>query len=419
MPSDYRKSFVRFNMLLVGIVLLVSVAVQGAYMCRSSYEELKGAMTLMTEPWDGPSGGFVRVGGGAPEQPRRGRGREAEGLADGSVFAVFYDSSTGELSAAMSGGFLSDDELREAVDSIMEAGEGVGKLPSKGLLYYRADNGRGSKIALADSSYLNGKYLRTVLLLGGVYVLSMGVVWLISVKLSKLAAKPMEDAVELERQFVADISHDLKTPIAVIMANNSVLRSDPEAPAAEREQWTRSTDDAARGMMEMIDEMLELSSLESAGQQAKIEDVDLSAAAEKAALQLESIAFEKGVELSSEIPEGINVRGDRRYVERICRDLADNAVKYEPAGGRVDITVSEEDRRALLRVRNRGSYIPPEDIDRIFERFYRGDKSRGGQKGHGLGLPIVRRMAEMMGAEVAASSSREEGTLFTVSFTRR
>ena len=178
----------------------------------------------------------------------------------------------------------------------------------------------------------------------------------------------------------------------------------------------QSTDDAAKGMMDMVNEMLTLSALDSAGQKAEIVPVDLSQAAERAALQLESLAFEKGVELVSEIPEGLSVRGERRYVERICQDLLENAIKYEPSGGKAEIRASREGKRVLLSVVNRGSYIPPEDMEHIFERFYRGDRSRGEQSGHGLGLPIIQKMAEKIGAGITAESSEEKGTLFTVSF---
>jgi len=215
---------------------------------------------------------------------------------------------------------------------------------------------------------------------------------------------------------VADISHDLKTPVTVVMANSSILKSNRDSTVEEQLQWVESTEDAARNMMGLVDEMLTLSSLESAGRTVEKEAVSISSAAEKCVLQMESLAFEKGVELVSQIPENVEVLADRDHVQRIVSGLIDNALKYEPSGGRVDVELSEEKKKAVLSVKNRGSYIAREDLPHIFERFYRADKARSDKKGYGLGLPIINKMAELSGAKIFAKSSEEEGTEFTVEF---
>ena len=179
---------------------------------------------------------------------------------------------------------------------------------------------------------------------------------------------------DMERQFVQDISHDLKTPVTVVLANNSILRSNPDATVAEQQQWIDSTDEAAKNMMELVNEMLTLASLEAAEKKsaeagtAELHPVDLTNSAQKCILQMESVAYDRGVELTTDIGEGITALGDTA-----------------------------------------------EDLPHIFERFYRGDKARS-EKGHGLGLPILKSTAELMGAELSASSSKENGTVFTAVF---
>ncbi|MBP5160252.1 MAG: hypothetical protein ILP10_08155 [Lachnospiraceae bacterium] len=239
---------------------------------------------------------------------------------------------------------------------------------------------------------------------------------IISIRLAKLAAKPMEDAIEQERRFVANISHDLKTPITVILANNSILRSNRGLSDDEREQWFESTDTAAKNMMSLIGEMLTLSSLENAGKKLVMSSVNLSEAAQKASLQLESLAFERSVTMDCDIEENVNIPGTREYVERICGSLFENALKYEPDGGRVRFTLKKERKRAVLTAANYGSVIAPEDMDHIFERFYRGDKARDVKTGHGLGLPILKELIQTLGGEIEVTSSREEGTVFTLRF---
>ena len=423
MLKGYRRRFVAYNMLLVGVVLLVALCFQGLYLYRSAYNELQNTMRLIVEPLGGGRMGFFRFDGAdagtPPEPPQRMDGRSdrragREGSQEG-ILTVFYDSAADSYTLLSPESFLDASELDEAVRAAAAQEESFGRLSELGLYFYRENDPEACRIALADTAYLRSRTLKNTLTLAGIYVVTMALVFFISRRLSKLAAKPMEDALELERQFVADISHDLKTPITVILANNSILRSGGDSSASEREQWLSSTDEAAKNMMQLVDEMLTLSNLESVGRRVVTAPLDLSSAAEKAALQLESLAYERGVEIETEIAEGVTVQGNTEYCARICSGLVENALKYEPVGGRVTVTLRQERKKAVLTVRNRGSHIAPEDLPHIFERFYRGDKARTGRGGHGLGLPIIRQMTELLGGEITAASSEPGGTEFTVS----
>lgn len=219
-----------------------------------------------------------------------------------------------------------------------------------------------------------------------------------------------------EKQFVADASHDLKTPLTIVLANNSILRENPDATVAQQSKWIDSTDAAVKRMQGLVDGMLTLSQLdaqESAPPPAQ--RVDLSSVITRAALQLESLAYEQRVSLETDIPDGVSVAGSADYLQRIAESLIENALKYEPAGGRIDLTLKTEKHRAVFSVRNETSRIPEEDLPHVFERFYRSDKARTSRDGHGLGLAIVRQMAQQMGGQVAAESGDGTGTVFRVS----
>ncbi len=423
MLKGYRRRFVAFNMLLVGIVLLMALAALGFFLCRNSSNELENTMRLITEPWDTPGKDFRTLGGEAPPEPPDGSmpprgegldGRPSAGRGESEIITVFYDSEKDEISVLSRGGETESADIAGAVREIAASAESSGRV--SGYLYFRDGSGPSFKIALAPASYLRARVLRIVLMLALAYIAAMALVYLISRRLSKIAARPMESAIEMERQFVADISHDLKTPITVVLANSSILRSNPEATAAEREQWLESTESAARGMMGLVNEMLTLSSLESAGRSVEKRPVDLSSAAEKAALQLEPLAYERGITLETDIEEGVFVPASPEYAERICSSLIENAIKYESAGGLVRVSLGAEKKKAELSVQNTGSVIAPEDLEHIFERFYRGDKSRGSESGHGLGLPIVKQMTELLGAQISVKSGAGSGTIFTVTF---
>ena len=186
----------------------------------------------------------------------------------------------------------------------------------------------------------------------------------------------MERAAEREKQFVADVSHDLKTPLAVIAANNSILLENPEAPAGSLSRWVDSTGQAARQMQGLVDEMLTLT-VAQRGISTPLMPTDLSGAVTKAALQLESVAYDKQVALETDIAAHITVQGDPDALQRIVSSLIENAIKYEPIGGSVTVTLAAVRRQARLTVQNRGSVISPEALPHVFDRFYRGNKSRG------------------------------------------
>ena len=427
MLKRYRKRFVAFTMLLVGIVLVIALVAQGAYLFQNSYRNMQNNMRMMLEPWAvfGDAEALQELAGRqAPPDAQRPEGEPPfeprDGMLPGNrdalpILSLIYDPESGEVNVLSREPVTDTQALFTLASQAAGAAESFGRLPD-GTFYYREGSANGYKIALADSSYLTASLTKNVLMLTAVFVGTMGLMLLVSIFLSRRAAKPMEDAIALERQFIADISHDLKTPITVVLANTSILKSSPEAGAAEREQWLDSTEDASRSMMHMVEEMLTLSELEQPDRKLTLLPTDLSAAAEKAVLQLEPLAYERGVALESEIAEGIVIPAAADYLQRVCSSLVENAIKYEPDGGRVILTLTAAKRKATLTVRNTGSVIAPEDLPHVFERFYRGDKARSGERGHGLGLSIVREITEKLGGHIAAESSPEKGTVFTVSF---
>jgi len=429
MLKRYRKRFVAFTTLLVGTVLLIALVVQGAYIFQNSYRTMRNTMRTVLEPWDetGDSAALHELIGRRGQGPHDGAVPEVEPpfehrsdlrMAEADfqqVLTLIYRPESGELDVLSREPVPDTETLRAQAAEAAAAAEDFGRL-SDGTYYYREGSAEVCKIALTDALYLRTTLTKSVLMLCAVFVGSMALILLVSVLLSRRAAKPMEDAVALERQFIADISHDLKTPITVVLANTSILKSCPEAAAAEREQWLDSTEDASRSMMHMVDEMLTLSELEAPDRKLTLLPTDLSAAAEKAVLQLEPLAYERGVTLRSEIAEGAVVPAASDYLQRICSSLLENAIKYEPDGGQVELTLTAVRKKATLTVRNTSSVIAPEDLPHVFERFYRGDKARNAQGGHGLGLSIVREITEKLGGRITAESAPETGTAFTVSF---
>ena len=410
--KDYRKRFVQFNMLLIGVVLTVMVAAVAVYMVRDYYTGLRRTMEQVVAPL----GAFSQPPEGRPGEPekRTDHFKNKRG-AEMNIAVCFYDPTTEEYTV-LSGKELFQQELPELLETVVNRQQDFGLLRGQHVIYYRSGS-NPCKIALADMRYITYSMLKLCGALLGIWAGAMLLFLAISKKLAVIAARPMEEAMEREKQFVADASHDLKTPLSVILANNSILMENPQTPVGELGRWLESTQESAKRMQGLIAQMLTLADVERQEARLSMEETDLAAIALKAELELESLAYENGVTLETDLPEQCMMEGNEDYLFRIVMSLLENALKYEPRGGTVRLSLHKSKRKTVLSVQNPGSLISPEDLPHVFDRFYRGDKSRGGpQRGFGLGLAITREMTLRLGGTISVTSSEGEGTTFTVTF---
>lgn len=434
----------QMTMLLVGGVLLIMMGIITVYMYREYRDGLRLTMQQVVEPLDAFAQPMEQVGrpDQQPERPHASddsmradpeaqpqlsqdaASKEDPGGHDESshdeggqqgIMTVFYIADSGETAILSQESLYDEDTLTQILTAVSEQGAGYGTLGDLHVIYYCTGNGNPYKIALTSTSYMTMRMLRLVLVLTAIWGMAMSCLLIVSIQMSRIAVRPMEEAMKRERQFVADASHDLKTPLSVILANNSILRENPADTVADLMRWIDSTQTAAENMQRMISDMLTLADVERKDIALVMEDVDAAEILMRAVLQLESVAYEKAVELSSDLPDTLSLRSNEDYLLRIATSLIENAIKYEPAGGRVVVRLLRRAQQAELTVTNQHATIDPTDLPHIFERFYRADKSRGsGAGGHGLGLAITRQMVERVGGQITASSNAERGTCFTV-----
>lgn len=405
--SPYRRRFVQFNMLLIGIILTVMTVAVAVYMTNDYCSGLRVTMEQVVAPLRG----FSLPQKGKPPQEKA-DGKEPEQKKN--IVTVFYSPEDGSYAVLSPDNPYPDDELQSILESVAAQEDEFGVLRQGHVVFYRSGNAP-CRIALASTDYITHSVLRLILVLALIWLLAMLLFLAVSVRLSALAARPLEEAMRREKQFVADASHDLKTPLSVILANSSILMENPEATVGSVRRWLDSTQDAARRMQRLITQMLTLADVERTDTAPASEPVDLSGVALKAALEMESVAYEKQVTLETALSEPCVVRGNTDYLQRIVSSLLENALKYEPKGGRVQLTLAREKRKVTLTVRNFGSTISEADLPHVFDRFYRSDRSRRNESGSfGLGLAITREMVEKLGGEITAVSSPESGTTFRV-----
>jgi two-component system phosphate regulon sensor histidine kinase PhoR len=219
----------------------------------------------------------------------------------------------------------------------------------------------------------------------------------------------------MRRDFVANVSHELRTPLASLQALVETLDGGAlEDPPAAREFLGRMHVEVD-GLRQMVEELLELSRIESGRMKLRLELTDVGEVVGEAARRLSAQAERQGVELHIRTPiEEIDASIDASRVQQIVVNLVHNAIKFTPPQGKVDVSVERRGRHAAVLVADTGIGVAPDELSRLFERFYKVDRSRS-SSGTGLGLAIVKHLVQAHGGRVWAESPGEGmGTTFHV-----
>lgn len=224
----------------------------------------------------------------------------------------------------------------------------------------------------------------------------------------------LERLERVRREFFANLSHELRTPLTAILAYSETLLT---AAADDPEHSARFLDKLykhATRMNELISDISDLSAIESGQIELGLKPVNLRRAVADVVMLLESRRSDTKVSITASVPTHLRVQADRTRLEQILYNLVDNAVKFNRPEGSVHITAEESEGLAVISVQDTGVGISALDLPRIFERLYRGDKSRSRKtEGSGLGLAIVKHLVQAHGGEVSASSELGRGSRFT------
>ena len=344
---------------------------------------------------------------------------ESYALDPGSICVVSINQSETRAYVDSGHGWMEEDVLVNSISYVMKENATFGVILKYNLFYYKTDLQLGTRIAFADATpYYN--YLKDVLLYDGlIFVVILLGLFFVTSKLATLFIKPVERAWAQQQNFIADASHELKTPLTVILANSNILLSHSHDTIEDQRKWIESTNEEAAHMKDMVDKMLYLAKSENMKAAVVKTDVPISDLATKLILQFEPVAFEAGVTIESEIEHNVSILADYTAVNQIIHILIDNAVKYAGLGGTVKVELYRKRDSVYLVTHNTGAPIPEEDLPHIFERFYRSDKARTAGSGYGLGLAICKSLAEAQRAVVTVTSDAENGTVFTVRFQKQ
>ena len=469
-----RKLRIKFISMMMGVVVLFLLVIFGAQYFSSkrsmesdSQAALNNALNTASFPWDLPDpeptpfpngnnlpgitnntelqeGSFGN--NGITVDGQRGRGwndRSGNRMADFAnrqdrvAILIAYYETDGSVTIRRNDIFFigTEEDVKEIVTAAVAKEESSGSLESHNLRYTKKTMPNGSvAVAFADisneMSMLQSTLIRSIWISLGVIV----VLFLLSLWFSRLATRPVERAWDDQKRFVADASHELKTPLTVIMSNTDmVTRSldkmltdqslgiEADSPAAGKLKRNlhrmENVSEESNRMKELIGELLDVARGDLEQHPENFREISFSEVVEDSLLSWESVYYEAGKTLTGRIDPDLTVTGDRTLLRRLTGILIDNALKYSSDASEVLVRLCREKihgkKQLHLSVENAGTPLTPEEISHLFDRFYRADSSREQIAGYGLGLSIAESITESHRGSIWAEA-KDHGNCFHV-----
>lgn len=395
MIRKLRVKFICINMAIVTVMLLVILGMM-LHFTRNNLEQqsIQVMQSVMED----------RVYQGRPgELPKQ------------AQLPYFYVSvnTLGELSASFGGYYdLTDTaSIQKIITLALNSKEQTGILEDYSLRFQKRSTPFGQTIVFVDmSSEISTmrSLTKTCVIIG---ILGFAAFLGLSFLLARWAVKPVETAWNQQRQFVADASHELKTPLTVILTNAELLQQ-PEYDEQTRSRFVDSIMSMSHQMRGLVESLLELARVDNGGQNMVFSRLNFSELVSDALLPFEPVYFEKGLTLESHVEENLFVKGSGQHLKQVADILLDNAAKYASGNSTVRVTLRHQGSHCLLSVASAGEEISKEDLKNIFKRFYRIDKARSMNHSYGLGLSIADSIVSKHGGKIWAESGDGINTFF-------
>ena len=255
-------------------------------------------------------------------------------------------------------------------------------------------------IVILNTKSINDRLVFTLTLSIVVLTLFEVIIYFISKELTKRITKPAQESFDKQRDFIADASHELKTPLAVIMASSDELKSDKK-----NEKYVDNIKYESERMSTLIKSLLDLSKLEKGIGIDNYKEENISKVIERISLTFEGIAFEHNIKIDTNIENDIMFKCSKEEIERLIGVILDNAIKHSYKKSIINVNVNKDKNNINIEIINKGDPIQPGDEEKIFERFYRTDKSRNRDANrYGLGLAIAKNIVTNHNGTIKAYS---------------
>ena len=407
MIQKLRRKFIAVNMLFVSVILITLFAVvtltTGNSLRRDSYLALERSLSLSSNSLVLQPPEFQT----SPQQALPGSGSVAlpclivQVTQNNYVYILTNQFFTGD-----------EDALRDAISTAL-SGKPSGDYHGDGyhLRYLRSSGVTGTRISFVDLSQERSTIHALTRNLSIIGFGTLGVFFLLSILLSRWAVRPVEQSWKQQQQFVADASHELKTPLTVILSSVDMLQEYKDAEEEKRMRWQDNIRYASGQMQTLVEQLLLLARSDNASQPMEPVQLSFSDLVEDQTLVFDPIAFEHGKSIDAQLAPGCTVLGDPALLRRIVDIYLDNACKYADADSTIQVKVQENGRHIQLSVYSKGTHLTKEQLHHIFTQFYRVDSSRT-QEGYGLGLSIAAELAKLHRGKVWAEAAADGNTFF-------
>ena len=399
MLRKLRRRFIAAAMAAIGAVTLVLLCAVNLWNYKITTDSLDDTLDIMSLTGTYSSGKDYSL-------PEIFGGHSSEEMYMTRFFAVYYDQNG--KAAGVFRDYIATVSVEQALSYSSDALSSGRERGYYGDYRYRVLGASGGSIVVFLNAVPEQQSMKTLLRVSVIVsLLALLVAFALITAFSKKATAPYMKNMQLQKQFITDAGHELKTPLTSISTSADVLKLE-----TGENEWVDNIQKQAARMSKLVANLVTLSKLDEGAQPPDMCDFSLSDAAWEVSEPFELRAVAQGKKYSRSIEDNISVHGDMAAVQQMISILLDNAFKYSDEGGEIRLSVYKQHKSSVIEVYNTCAEGSLGDISRFFDRFYRADKARSADGGTGIGLSIARAVAESHGGSISAESADGRSIVF-------
>ncbi|TBL70790.1 sensor histidine kinase [Paenibacillus thalictri] len=416
MFDKLRSRLLLMNMVIISVIMLGAFASIYTFTYQNVRKDIGMELDHVSDSYLKPEGAGGKKGGG----PQGRKGMDGPGMerdrARAFSFALQTDGKW-NVTEKFSQLDLTADFYIAAVKKASEQPVPLNQFTLSGTrwAYTVKPNPEGYLVVYMDVTAEQTILTNLIYTFAVVALVMLGIIYLASRYFANRSIAPVKEAFEKQKRFIADASHELKTPLAVINTNADVLLANGEDTIDEQAKWLHHIKSETERMKVLTNDLLYLTEMDDARMEMMQVPFNMSEAVESVILTMEAVVYESGLSLDYDIEPDLTVKGSSEQIKQVTMILLDNAIKYSNPQGAIKLTLKKHQHQVQLTVTNTGAGIPAEHVDKIFDRFYRVDASRSRQNGgYGLGLAIAKSIVSQHRGKIAVKSMPNGTTTFYV-----